>query len=90
MKLDRICNGKERLSLTTMEKNVDNKRSNEILGDHVYCNISYIFKFLIASHDIVILFIWCKILFINELIETRQGNYIDGVTKETAKHQKTS
>ena len=86
MKLDRICNGKERLSLTTMEKNVDNKRSNEILGYHVYCNISYIFKFLIA----MILFIWCKILFINELIETRQGNYIDGVTKETAKHQKTS
>ena len=44
MKLDRICNGKERLSLTTMEKNVDNKRSNEILGDYVYYIISYIFK----------------------------------------------
>jgi len=44
----------------------------------------------IERDDIVILFIWCKILFINELIETRQGNYIDGVTKETAKHQKTS
>ena len=44
MKLDRICNGKERLRLTTMEKNVDNKRSNEILGDYVYYIISYIFK----------------------------------------------
>ena len=46
MKLDRICNGKERLSLTTMEKNVDNKRSNEILGDCVYCNICYTLKHL--------------------------------------------
>ena len=49
MKLDRICNGKERLSLTTMGKNVDNKRINEILGDYVYCNISYIFKHLTTS-----------------------------------------
>ena len=46
MKLDRICNGKERLSLTTMEKKLNNKRSNEILEDYVYCIISYIFKHL--------------------------------------------
>ena len=46
MKLDRICNGKERLSLTTMEKNVDNKRSNEILENCVYCIIAYIFEHL--------------------------------------------
>ena len=54
MKLDRICNGKERLSLTTMEKNVDNKRSNEILGDYVYCNISYTFKHLTIRSGYII------------------------------------